>query len=77
LFITINLALFFTGFQICEYIDANFDISDGIYGSVFFMLTGLHGSHVLIGTIFITVCTIRHVFKQFTRTHHLGLESSI
>jgi len=77
LLITINLALFFTGLQICEYIDANFDISDGVYGSVFFMLTGLHGSHVLIGTIFIIVCVIRHIFKHFTRTHHLGLESAI
>jgi cytochrome c oxidase subunit 3 len=75
--ITINLALFFTGLQICEYIDANFDISDGIYGSVFFMLTGLHGSHVLVGTIFITVCLIRHFYKHFTRTHHIGLESAI
>lgn len=74
---TINLALFFTGLQACEYIDASFDISDGIYGSSFFMLTGLHGSHVLVGTIFITICLIRHLFKHFTRTHHLGLEAAI
>jgi cytochrome c oxidase subunit 3 len=75
--ITISLALFFTGLQICEYIDASFDISDGIYGSVFFMLTGLHGMHVLVGTIFISVCLARHLFKHFTRSHHLGLEAAI
>ena len=74
---TINLALFFTGLQVCEYMDASFDISDGIYGSVFFLLTGLHGSHVLVGTFFITICLIRHIFKHFTRTHHLGLEAAI
>lgn len=74
---TICLALFFTGLQICEYFDANFDISDGIYGSVFFMLTGLHGFHVIVGTFFISICLIRHFFKQFTRTHHLGFEAAI
>lgn len=74
---TINLALFFTGLQVCEYIDSEFDLSDGIYGSAFFMLTGLHGMHVLVGTIFITVCLIRYYFKHFTRTHHLALEAAI
>jgi len=77
LIITINLALFFTGLQIYEYINSPFDISDGIYGSVFFMLTGLHGLHVLVGTIFILVCLFRHIYKHFTRTHHLGFEAAI
>jgi cytochrome c oxidase subunit 3 len=74
---TINLALFFTGLQICEYIDSSFDISDGIYGSTFFMLTGLHGLHVLVGTIFISVCLIRYYYKHFTRNHHIALEAAI
>lgn len=75
--ITINLALFFTCLQFCEYADALFDISDGTYGSVFFLLTGLHGMHVLVGTIFLTVCLIRNYFKQFTRGHHIGFECAI
>lgn len=77
LIITVNFALFFTGLQLHEYIHAPFDISDGIYGSVFYMLTGLHGSHVLVGTIFILVCLFRHIYKHFTRTHHLGFEAAI
>ncbi len=77
LIITINLALFFTGLQIYEYLNAPFDISDGIYGSVFFMLTGLHGLHVIVGTLFILVCLLRHIYKHFTRTHHLGFEAAI
>ena len=46
------LAIVFTAFQGFEYVSANFTISDGIYGSTFFMATGFHGLHVLIGTIF-------------------------
>ena len=57
-----------------EYIEANFDISDGIYGSVFFMSTGFHGFHVIIGTIFIIVCFFRHIYYHFTKNHHLGFE---
>jgi cytochrome c oxidase subunit 3 len=52
LWITILLAAIFTGFQGYEYVNAGFTISDSVYGSVFYMLTGLHGLHVLIGTIF-------------------------
>ena len=63
---TLALALAFTSFQFKEYVDAPFDISDGIYGSVFFFSTGFHGIHVIIGTIFISVCFFRYVDHHFT-----------
>jgi len=71
---TIILALFFTLLQYYEYCVAPFNISDSVYGSVFYMTTGLHGSHVLIGTIFLTVCLYRLINQHFTRTHHIGFE---
>jgi len=71
---TLFLALMFTGLQFMEYSIAPFAISDGIYGSIFYMTTGLHGFHVIIGTIFIFVCFIRFLYRHFTVTHHLGFE---
>jgi cytochrome c oxidase subunit 3 len=71
---TIILATFFTFLQYFEYCVAPFNISDSVYGSVFYMTTGLHGSHVLIGTIFLSVCLYRLIKHHFTTTHHLGFE---
>jgi cytochrome c oxidase subunit 3 len=76
LFWTVFLGLIFTAFQVYEYIAAPFSIHDGIYGSVFFMLTGFHGFHVIIGTLFIIVGTLRFLFHHFTREHHLGFEAA-
>jgi heme/copper-type cytochrome/quinol oxidase subunit 3 len=64
----------FTGLQVGEYLEAPFNISDSIYGTIFFSLTGLHGFHVIIGTIFIIVCFIRLIKMHFTTTHHIGFE---
>jgi heme/copper-type cytochrome/quinol oxidase subunit 3 len=74
LFYTILLAAFFTLLQYYEYSVALFNISDSVYGSVFYMTTGLHGSHVIIGTLFLLVCLYRLVNHHFTRTHHVGFE---
>jgi len=71
---TLFYAIVFTCFQFREYRDASFAISDGIFGSLFFMITGLHGTHVIIGTIFIFVCFIRFIKSHFTLEHHLGFE---
>jgi len=71
---TIGLALFFTLLQYYEYSVAPFNISDSVYGSVFYMLTGLHGSHVIIGTLFLIVCLYRLTKHHFTKTHHVGFE---
>jgi cytochrome c oxidase subunit 3 len=49
---------------------------DAIYGSTFFMATGFHGFHVLIGTIFLTVCLFRAIAGQFTPTRHFGFEAA-
>jgi len=75
-FETIAYAFLFTILQFEEYLYSPFAISDGIYGSVFFMTTGLHGFHVIIGTIFIIVCFVRYILQHFTKEHHLGFEFS-
>jgi heme/copper-type cytochrome/quinol oxidase subunit 3 len=74
--VTIILAVVFTLIQAFEYSHAKFSISDGIYGSVFYMLTGFHGLHVIIGTIFITVQLFRLIKGHFQPHSHLGFEVS-
>jgi cytochrome c oxidase subunit 3 len=74
--LTILLAAVFTGFQVYEYIEASFTISDGVYGSTFFMATGFHGFHVIIGTIFLTVCYFRLAKSHFTKNFHFGFEAA-
>jgi cytochrome c oxidase subunit 3 len=75
--LTIILAVIFTALQYYEYSEAGFTIADGVYGSAFFASTGLHGMHVIIGTIFIAVALIRIINYQLTNKHHNGFESSI
>jgi cytochrome c oxidase subunit 3 len=60
--------------QYYEYKHATFTIADGIYGSTFYMTTGFHGLHVIIGTIFISVSVYRIIEEHFTPKHHLGFE---
>jgi heme/copper-type cytochrome/quinol oxidase subunit 3 len=72
--VTLFLAVIFTILQIGEYLDAPFNISDSVYGSSFFSLTGLHGLHVIVGSIFIFVCFFRFLNYHFTAKHHLGFE---
>jgi len=74
--LTIGLAVAFTMLQIFEYVESSFRISDGVYGSTFFMATGFHGFHVIIGTIFIIVCFLRLISYEFTRQHHFGFEAA-
>ena len=75
--LTVVLAIIFTGCQGYEYVNASFNVSDGIYGTTFYSCTGLHGFHVLVGTIFIIVCFFRNLNYHFTRTHHIGFEAAI
>ena len=72
---TIILGIFFTLLQAFEYQDSPFTIADSIYGSTFFVATGFHGLHVLIGTTFLIVCLTRLTLNHFTNTHHIGFET--
>ena len=74
LILTILLGATFTCVQAFEYSHAAFHFSGNIYGATFFMATGFHGFHVLIGTIFLIVCLLRAYAGQFTPTQHLGFE---
>ena len=76
LLLTVGLGFIFTCFQIFEYVEAPFTMADGIYGSVFYMATGFHGFHVLIGTTFLIVCLVRHINYHFTPQHHFGFEAA-
>jgi len=76
LFFTVALGIVFTLSQAFEYFSSTFQINDGIYGSVFYMMTGFHGFHVIVGTVFLCVCLIRHINYEFSRTHHVGLEAA-
>lgn len=73
-FLTLGLGFIFTGFQVLEYFEAPFSISDSVFGTTFYMLTGFHGIHVIVGACFISVCFIRFLNYHFTRRHHLGFE---
>lgn len=77
LLFTILLAIEFTWWQSVEYFDAMFSINDGIYGSTFYMTTGFHGLHVIIGTIFLIVCFYRMRWYHFRYNHHVGYEMAI
>ena len=74
---TLIFAIVFTALQYYEYSEAGFTIADSVYGTVFFASTGLHGFHVIIGTIFIGVQFVRLLNHHITTSHHVGLESAI
>lgn len=73
---TVILGVYFTILQAGEYYEAPFTISDGAYGSTFFVATGFHGLHVLIGTTFLIVCLARLQFNHFSTGHHFGFEAA-
>nr|YP_026012.1 cytochrome c oxidase subunit III [Argulus americanus]AAS00853.1 cytochrome c oxidase subunit 3 [Argulus americanus] len=74
--ITIILGVYFTMIQYMEYMEASFCISDAVYGSIFFVATGFHGLHVIIGTIFLTICLIRQWKFHMNKSHHQGFEAA-
>jgi cytochrome c oxidase subunit III len=73
---TVILGMCFTCGQAYEYGHAGFAFAHHIYGSVFFMATGFHGFHVIIGTIFLTVCLFRALQGDFTPKQHFGFEAA-
>jgi cytochrome c oxidase subunit 3 len=74
--ITVLLGMLFTSLQVYEYLHAAFGFRDGVYSSTFYMATGFHGFHVLIGTIFLAVCLFRARAGHFTPERHFGLEAA-
>merc|ERR1719187_1473915 len=72
--LTVSLGVFFTLLQGLEYHISSFCISDSAYGSCFYLATGFHGLHVLIGTLFLALCLLRLSLSHFTNTRHLGFE---
>ena len=76
LLITVVLGIYFTSLQGLEYWEAPFSISDSSYGSTFFMATGFHGTHVIIGSLFLAVCLMRLINNHFSGAHHFGFEAA-
>ena len=76
LVLTVTLGAVFTAVQAYEYSHAAFGFKENVYSSVFFMATGFHGFHVLVGTIFLLVCLVRAIKGQFTPQRHFGFEAA-
>jgi cytochrome c oxidase subunit 3 len=74
--LTVGLGVLFTCVQAYEYTHAYFDFSGNLYGATFFMATGFHGAHVIIGTIFLAICLARLMAGQFTAKKHFGFEAA-
>ncbi len=74
--LTVLLGVMFTFFQGWEYAHAAFGFKQGIYPSTFYMATGFHGFHVIVGTIFLAVCWFRTMRGHFTPKSHFGFEAA-
>nr|AQT38511.1 cytochrome c oxidase subunit 3 [Anodontites trapesialis] len=74
--LTVVLGLYFTVLQLGEYLETSFTIADSVYGSLFFVMTGFHGLHVIIGSVFLVVCLVRCYFHHFSVVHHFGFEAA-
>lgn len=70
--LTLLLGFYFVWLQYGEYAETSFSIADRVYGSSFFIATGFHGLHVLVGATFLTVCFIRLYIMHFDSKHHVG-----
>nr|YP_007474218.1 cytochrome c oxidase subunit III [Opaepele loihi]AEX32608.1 cytochrome c oxidase subunit III [Opaepele loihi] len=74
--LTVTLGLYFTALQAFEYFEAPFTIADSVYGSTFFVATGFHGLHVIVGSTFLMICLYRMYMCHFSAKHHLGFEAA-
>ena len=73
---TVALGILFTCIQAYEYSHAPYGFTDTVFASVFFMATGFHGFHVIVGTTFLIVCLVRSIKGHFTPQHHFGFEAA-
>jgi cytochrome c oxidase subunit III len=76
LWLTILLGLLFSSIQAYEYSVAPFPFAGLNYGTTFYMATGFHGFHVIVGTIFLIVCLVRAYKGHFTPKQHFGFEAA-
>nr|YP_010425935.1 cytochrome c oxidase subunit III [Amynthas deogyusanensis]USL47905.2 cytochrome c oxidase subunit III [Amynthas deogyusanensis] len=76
LIVTVMLGAYFTVLQAGEYMAAPFTIADSVYGTTFFVATGFHGLHVLIGSSFLLICLLRTMSHHFSNGHHFGFEAA-
>jgi cytochrome c oxidase subunit 3 len=76
LLLTVTLGVYFTYLQSTEYFDTSFNLADRVYGSTFFVATGFHGAHVIIGSLFLLTCLCRSILNQITISAHFGLEAA-
>jgi cytochrome c oxidase subunit 3 len=76
LFFTVLLGVYFLYMQYLEYSEAQFTIADGVYGRTFFMATGFHGMHVMVGTIFLIYSLFNLVGSKLLFNHHFSFEAA-
>lgn len=74
--LTVILGAYFTYLQALEYLETSFRFADRVYGSTFFIATGFHGLHVIIGSLFLLVCLLRSITTQLSQSHHFGFEAA-
>lgn len=76
LIVTWILGVYFLILQAFEYLIASFSICDSVFGSTFFIATGFHGFHVIVGSIILFIMWIRIIFNHFSYRHHFGFEAA-
>lgn len=74
--ITVSLGVYFLVMQGLEYYEAPFAMADGVYGSTFFLATGFHGMHVIIGTIFLFYVLLSIISGKLLYNHHFSFEAA-
>lgn len=75
LLVTLGLGLVFLAGQVYDYTTLGFGISDGVYGTVFYTLTGFHGAHVFGGVVGLSILTARAGQGQFSARNHVAVEA--
>lgn len=71
------LGIIFTSLQLIEYMESPFKIADSIFSSTFFLTTGFHGFHVIIGSLFLFICLLRIQKNHYSSSGHVGYELSL
>jgi len=73
---TVLLGVYFLVIQYLEYSEASFTIADGIYGTTFYLCTGFHGFHVIVGTIYLFYVMIMIIRGIMLYNHHFAFEAA-